>query len=195
MLEKQAKKQRFIVAVISMIVLCGFYISAHAGDIEKVISYRHGVSENGNLQAFRVVKIMKGNEVVYEEKGPPYTPVDVKNMEGFDDRSKEIVAAITTPEVKAEFAAEKQRPTGVGIEEIVTYDRTVDNLSRIAVRRITRIFDNGKEISKRYHRTWIMPGNDYGKADAISKALAIKLHTPEVIAAYKAKIKKLMEIE
>ena len=36
-----------------------------------------------------------------------------------------------------------------------------------------------------------MPGDDYSKADVMSRALAQKLHTVEVVAAYKAKMVEL----
>lgn len=160
--------------------------------MEKQISFKHGVSEQGNLQTYqveRIVRVKDGEviEILSETIHPPYTPKDVKNMEGFDPRSKEIVAAITTPEAKADFEAEKQEPTGVGLEEIVTHDRMIDDLGRISVRRVTRIFDDGKEISKKYHRSWLMPGDDPDKADAISKALAKRLHTKAVKDAWEAK--------
>lgn len=160
--------------------------------LEKQISFKHGVSELGNLQTYQVVKIVEDGKVKGEKTSQPYTPKDVNDMEGFDPRSKEIVAAIITSEAKADFIAEKQEPTGVGLEEIVTYDRMVNELtSVIEIRRIIRIFDDGIEISKKFYRDWIIPGVGYtGKAhreaDTISKALAQKLHTPEVIAAYEA---------
>lgn len=156
--------------------------------LEKRISFRHGVSEKGNLQAYQVWTFFKDGEEIDEKIGLPYRPKDVKNMEGFDKRSKEVVAAITTKEAKVDFEAEKSESTGSGLEEIVTHDRMIDDLERISIRQITRIFDSGVEVSKKYHRTWLMPGDDSSNADAMSKALAKKFHTPEVIAAYRTMI-------
>jgi len=75
--------------------------------------------------------------------------------------------------------------------EVVLYDREVKDLERISIRRKTYIFDDGEQVSLKYHRSWIMPGDDYSGADVMSKALAKKLHSVEVIKAYKAKIAEL----
>lgn len=158
--------------------------------LEKQVSLKHGVSENGNLQVYYVTKIMEDGKEISSNMSPAMTPKDVNNMNGFDQRSRDIVSAITTPEAKADFEAEKQEKKGIGIEKIISYDRTIDELGRISVRQITRIFDDGKKGDKKYHRSWIMPGDDFSKADAMSKALAKKLHTPEVIKKYKDHQKK-----
>ena len=156
--------------------------------MQKQIKLKHGISENGELQVYRVDQIVKDGKVLTEKAHPPYSPADVKNMKGFDAKSIELVSAIEDEKVKADFALERQLPTGVGLEEIVSYDRMPDELGRIAVRRITRYYDEGVEIGKTYHRSWIMPGDDPNGADVLSKAVAKKLHTPEVVANYTAKL-------
>ena len=157
--------------------------------LKKSIKLHHSVTELGNIQVRQVVRYVGDDGKIKEKKhGQPYTPKDPKVMDGFDDRSKVIVATIITPEVKTAFDIEKQAPTNIGLEEIVTYDRVIEEDGKIAVRRITRIFDDGVEVSKKFHRSWIMPGDDPSKADVISKALAVKIHAPEVIAAYKAQL-------
>ena len=156
--------------------------------------FHHSVTENGNLQLRIITEYQDDTGKVLDKNySEPMTPSDVNDMTGWDNRSKEIVTATTNDKILADFKAEKQEPTEVGLEEIVTYDRTLDDLGKIAVRRITRIFDEGKEVSKKYHRSWVMPGDDTSKADVISRALAEKIHTPEVIAAYKAKMTELKE--
>jgi hypothetical protein len=143
--------------------------------MQKKIKLHHSVTELGNLQVRQVFEYVdETGEVLNRRYIDPYTPQNPSNMEGFDVRSKEIVEAITDPKVLKDFKAEKQEKTGVGIEEIVTYDRVVEP-GRIAVRRITRVFDDGIEVSKKYHRSWISPGDDLSKADVISAALARKL--------------------
>ena len=150
---------------------------------------KHGISENGELQVYRVDQIVDDSGKILTEKSyPPYSPADPKNLEGFDAKSIELVAVIEDEKVQTEFAIEKQEPTGVGLEEIVKYDRMVDDLGRIAVRRVTRYFEDSKEIGKKYHRSWIMPGDGLEGVDVLSKALAAKLHTPEVVTAYKTSI-------
>ena len=156
--------------------------------IIKIEKYHHSVTENGNLQALIVTEYLKDGKVIDKKYGDPMTPADIKDMTGWDDRSKDIVAAITDSKVLTDFAVEKQEPTGIGIEEIVTTDRVIDDDGKIAVRRITRIYDEGVEIGKKYHRSWIMPGDDSTGNDVISKAVAKKLHTVEVVDAYKAKL-------
>jgi len=144
--------------------------------LKKQLSLHHSVTELGNIQVRQVIKYVEDEEVKSVKYGAPYTPKDVKKMEGFDNRSKEIVATITAPEARVEFEGEKQVKKGKGIEEIITHDRVIEEDGKIAVRKIIRTFDNGVEVSKKYHRSWIMPGDDYSKADAVTKALAKKLH-------------------
>ena len=156
--------------------------------MQKQTILKHGISENGELQVYQVDQIVKDGEVLIEETHPPYSPKDPKNMEGFDAKSIELVSVIEDKKVKADFAAEKQELTGVGLEEIIKYDRMVDDLGRIAVRRITRYYDEGVEIGKKYHRSWLIPGDDPNGADVLSKALALKLHMSEVITKYKKKL-------
>jgi len=150
----------------------------------------HSVTELGNLQLRQIVEYVKDGKVKDKKYSHPVTPKDPKNMTDWDECSQDIVAAIITPEVKIEFAAviEANRIQTGDIVEIVSYDRVIEEDGKIAVRRITRIFDEGVEVSKKYHRSWIMPGQDPIGNDVISKALALKLHTPEVIEAYRTKL-------
>ena len=161
--------------------------------LAKQIRLKHGVSEFGNLQVYRVTEISEDGKIISSTKSKPYTCSDVNNMEDFDQKSKDIVLAITQPDIKAEFELEKQIKTNMGIEKIITHDRIIKEDGKIEVRRITRIFDEGKEISKKYHRSEINPGDNSDNSDVISKALAKKLHTFEVIAEYRAKLEKLKE--
>ena len=153
----------------------------------KQIKLKHGVSELGNLQVYPITEVLEDGKVISSTRGNPYTPKDVNNMESFDQKSKDIVSAITTKEVKDAFKLEEQKLTKKGIEKIITYDRTVGDSGAISVRKITRIFDNGKEISKKYHRSWINPGDNSDNADVMSKEVAKKLHTQAVIDTYKIK--------
>ena len=158
--------------------------------MQKQQKYHHSVTENGNPQLRIITEYTKNGKTLDKKYSEAVTPKDVNNMAGFDNRSKDIVSAVSTPEVLAEFEVEKQEPAGIGVEEIVTHDRVIDEDGKIAVRRIIRIFDEGVEVSKKYHRSWIMPGDDSSKADIISKAVAEKLHTSKVIKDYKDKMAK-----
>ena len=56
------------------------------------------------------------------------------------------------------------------------------------VRTKTAIFENGIEISSKFHRHVVAPGADVSAEDAKVQAIAASIHTPSVISAYQAAI-------
>jgi len=159
--------------------------------MQKQIKLHHSVTELGNLQLRQVVEYVKDGKVKDKKHSHPVTPADPHDMIDWDARSQDIVAATLDPDVQVAFENEQRLwslTIGTDPQEVVTWDRVIEEDGRIAVRRITRIFDEGVEVSNKYHRSWIMPGDDPSNADVISKAVAMKLHTPEVIDAYLAKL-------
>ena len=56
----------------------------------------------------------------------------------------------------------------------------------IQVRTKTAIKEDGVEISSKFHRHIVVPGDDYSTEDARVKAICAATHTKDVIAAYKA---------
>lgn len=56
----------------------------------------------------------------------------------------------------------------------------------IQVRQITRVMENGKELSASYHRWSLVPEDDLTDQDPKLVAIANSMWTPEVITAYKA---------
>ena len=58
----------------------------------------------------------------------------------------------------------------------------------IQVRTKTAIKENGVEISSKFYRHVVAPGDDYSAEDARVQAICAATHTAEVIAAYKAVI-------
>jgi len=56
----------------------------------------------------------------------------------------------------------------------------------VQVRTKTAIIEDGVEISSKFHRHVVAPGDDYSAEDAKVQAICVAIHTPEVIAAYKA---------
>jgi hypothetical protein len=58
----------------------------------------------------------------------------------------------------------------------------------IQVRTKIAIKEDGVEISGKFHRYVVAPGDDYSAEDAKVKAIAAYIHTPAVIAAYEAAI-------
>ena len=56
----------------------------------------------------------------------------------------------------------------------------------VQVRQVTRIKEDGKELSSSYHRWSYAPGSDISEQPANVQAIAAAAWTPEVIAAYEA---------
>jgi hypothetical protein len=69
--------------------------------------------------------------------------------------------------------------------KIVDLIEIVEN-SCIQVRTKTAILEDGVEISGKFHRHIVAPGDDYSNEDDKVLAIASVIHTDEVIAAYKA---------
>jgi hypothetical protein len=56
----------------------------------------------------------------------------------------------------------------------------------VQVRTKTAIFEDGVEISSKFHRHVVVPGADYSAEDAKVQAICAATHTKDVVAAYKA---------
>jgi hypothetical protein len=56
----------------------------------------------------------------------------------------------------------------------------------VQVRTKTVIIEDGKEISSKFHRHVVAPGDDYSAEDAKVQAICAAIHTKDVVAAYKA---------
>ena len=69
--------------------------------------------------------------------------------------------------------------------EVVDLIEVIENGS-IQVRTKTAIKEDGVEISSKFHRHVVAPGDDYSAEDARVKAICAAMHTAKVIAAYKA---------
>ena len=63
---------------------------------------------------------------------------------------------------------------------------TVTETGIVIYREATRIMEDGKELSKTYHRTSLTPGQDYSDQPDNVKAICAVAHTPAVIAAFQA---------
>ena len=117
--------------------------------LEKKSTFHHSVTELGNIQVREVTEYLKDGKVVDKKYGDPMTPADTQDMTGWDDRSKDIVAALIEPETKRLFHLEFQAAHNkafntdgsVGLQLTTDYDRVIEEDGKIAVRRITRIFD------------------------------------------------------
>lgn len=63
---------------------------------------------------------------------------------------------------------------------------TVTENGIVLVREATTIKEDGVEISKKYHRSSFVPGDDVSAQPANVQAICAAAWTPEVIAAYQA---------
>jgi hypothetical protein len=75
----------------------------------------------------------------------------------------------------------------MALEKIEIVDRIeVIELGVVQVRTKTTIMENGVEISSKFHRHVVSPGNDYSAEDARVQAICAAIHTADVVAAYQA---------
>lgn len=156
--------------------------------MQKQIKFKHGVSVNGELQVYKITQYMEGDEVKHEVFDKPYSPSDVQKMGDFDVKSQQIVEAVYVQEVLDEILSDiahfKEKFLMSGFRELARYDRMLDALDRVSIRKVILLVENSKIISKKYHRSWIMPGGVYLDKDILSRTLAKKFHTPENIGIY-----------
>jgi hypothetical protein len=61
-------------------------------------------------------------------------------------------------------------------------------MGQIQVRQITRVMEDGKELSASYHRWSFSPADDVSAQPAKVQAIANATWTAEVIAAYQAQV-------
>jgi len=75
----------------------------------------------------------------------------------------------------------------MSLEKVTSVDliEVIEN-GCIQVRTKTAIKEDGIEISSKFHRHVVAPGDDYSKQDARVKAICAATHTADVVAAYKA---------
>jgi hypothetical protein len=78
----------------------------------------------------------------------------------------------------------------MALEKTVTDDKIeiVGQYKVLQIRASVKITDGAEVVSESYHRRVVPPGQDAsGETDEV-KALVALCHTPEVIAAYEAKL-------
>lgn len=71
-------------------------------------------------------------------------------------------------------------------KETVVDQITVTENGVILVRKVTRIMEDGVEISKQYHRSSFAPTSDVSAQPANVRAICATAWTPEIVAAYEA---------
>ena len=72
--------------------------------------------------------------------------------------------------------------------EKVTLADLIETLENgcVQVRTKTVIKEDGVEISSKFYRHIVAPGDDYSAEDARVQAICAAMHTADVVAAYKA---------
>ena len=77
----------------------------------------------------------------------------------------------------------------MALEKVISVDRieVIENGS-VQVRTKTAIKEDGVEISSKFHRHVVAPGDDYSGEDTRVQAICAATHTADVVAAYKAAI-------
>jgi hypothetical protein len=63
---------------------------------------------------------------------------------------------------------------------------TVTENGIVLYREVTKIIEDGVELTKKYHRTSLIPGQDLTGQPANVVAICNTAWTPEVVAAYQA---------
>jgi hypothetical protein len=71
-------------------------------------------------------------------------------------------------------------------KEIAVDQITVTENGIVLVREVTRIMEDGKELSKQYHRTSFTPASDVSAQPQNVQNICNVAWTPEVISAYQA---------
>jgi hypothetical protein len=72
--------------------------------------------------------------------------------------------------------------------EVVDLIEALEN-GTVRVRTKTAIKEDGVEISSKFHRHVVSPGDDYSSEDARVKAICAATHTAAVVSAYQAAAK------
>ena len=70
-------------------------------------------------------------------------------------------------------------------QQVIDKIEVVENGS-LQIRQVTKIIEDGKELSFSYHRWSFAPGDDVSDQPANVQAIAAAAWTPAVIAAYEA---------
>ena len=75
------------------------------------------------------------------------------------------------------------------LEKVTSADliETLEN-GCVQVRTKTAIKEDGVEISSKFHRHIVAPGDDFSAEDARVQAICAAMHTAEVVAAYQASV-------
>ena len=75
----------------------------------------------------------------------------------------------------------------MSLEKLITIDQVeVTENGTVQVRTKTAIVEDGVQISGSFHRHVVAPGDDYSAEHDRVVTICQAIHTPDVVAAYKA---------
>jgi len=77
------------------------------------------------------------------------------------------------------------------LEKVITYTHEILETGHVQVRRITKIMEDGKELSRANHRHVVSPGDDITNEEESTKRLVVAMQTPAVIDTYMAYVNLL----
>ena len=156
--------------------------------LSKQISYDHSITELGHIQVRQITRIMEDGKEISKGFSSPETINPFKDsIAGKDVRTVLLMNGLKGMHFNI------PQGIGQGLEKVITWDNSITEWGHVQVRQITRILENGIELSKTHHRHVISPGGDVANEDILSKLTAQVIHTPEVITAYKAMIAETEE--
>jgi hypothetical protein len=78
----------------------------------------------------------------------------------------------------------------MALEKKITFDHMIGEDGDINVRRITRVVEDGEELSKTYHRHVVEPGDEVAEQDERTQGIAGLVHTTKCVKDYKDKKEK-----
>ena len=73
----------------------------------------------------------------------------------------------------------------MALEKIISVDQ-IEVIANgiVQIRTKTAVLEDGKEITRAFHRHGVAPGDDYSAEDARVQAICAATHTADVVAAY-----------
>lgn len=151
--------------------------------LTKVISYDHSITELAHIQIRQITRIMEDGKEISKISS------SFEEINPFKDSvaGKDARAVLLMNKFKgARTSIKPLAIMGQGLEKVVTYDNSLTKWGHVQVRQITKIFEEGIEISKTYHRHIISPGDNVINEDILSKLTAEAIHTSKIIAVYEA---------
>ena len=154
--------------------------------ITKQITYAGSFAEDGEIKFHEIIRIMEPGVEPEITISPSKTVGVGDDVSGEPQIIRELAAKLHTPARKANRGKWPYTISGVGRERFISFNGEWLEDGQIQVRRIRRTFEDGVQISKKYHRHVVDVGDDVSSESQIVQAIAKGLHTPTRIAARKA---------